>query len=477
MHRRAPATGPVAQARPPDRWLPPLLVLAAVAIAYANALGASFQFDDWDVIVRDPRVQSVGAWWAALPGMRPLLKLSYALNHAAGWGVTGFHAVNVLIHAANGGLVLALVRRFLGQLGYLPAAAAWLGLSTALVFVLHPVQTEAVTYASGRSTSLSAFFALASIATWAVGRAQRTGGAWLLYVASPLLMLLGLGTKETVVVVPAVLLLWEGADVSRSWSWRAALRRTAVHWALLLLALGVALSLPVYRDLLAAGLATRSVAENLVAQGRGIVYLLGQLVNIDRLNADPALPAMTSADVASVLLLVAIAGVAGLAVLNLRRWPLPAFGVLWFLLWLAPTNSILARLDLVNDRQLYAALAGPALLLAAAIHRLGARRPALAAVALASVLLLTGMATHLRNEVYRDEVGFWRNVVEQSPHNPRAFNNLGIALADQCDLARAEAAWRRALALDPENVRTVVNLRLLGEGVLPEGIGPCPRRR
>ena len=65
------------------RWLPPLLVVLAVGMAYANALQASFQFDDWDVIVRDPRVQSFTAWWASMPGMRPILKLSYALNGTA----------------------------------------------------------------------------------------------------------------------------------------------------------------------------------------------------------------------------------------------------------------------------------------------------------------------------------------------------------------------------------------------------------
>ncbi|MBN8281517.1 MAG: hypothetical protein J0M16_12990, partial [Gammaproteobacteria bacterium] len=209
-------------------WLPAVIVLVAVAIGYANATGASFQFDDWDVIVRDPRVQDVASWWAAMPGMRPLLKLSYALNHASGWGVRGFHAVNVLIHAANGLLVLALFRRFLRQLGQPEVAAGWMALAAALVFVLHPVQTEAVTYASGRSASLSVLFAFGSLAAWAEGRAR--GNRLLALVVSPGLMLAGIATKETAVIVPAVLLLWAAADVSRPWSWRDALRATAVHW-------------------------------------------------------------------------------------------------------------------------------------------------------------------------------------------------------------------------------------------------------
>jgi hypothetical protein len=405
--------------------------------------------------------------------MRPLLKLSYALNHASGAGVVGFHAVNVLIHAGNGLLILWLVRRLAAQLGEPPAVAGWLALATALIFVLHPVQTEAVTYASGRSTSLSALFALGSVAAWVNWRA-RPAGAVALLPLSLLLMLAGIATKETVAVVPAALLLWEAADVSRPFSWRGVLARTGAHWALLGCALAVALSLPAYRGFLAGSLATRSMTENLLAQLDGIRYLAGQLLNIDRMNADPALLAAPGIDAADAVTMVALVAGGGLALTNVRRFPLPAFAVLWFLLWLAPTNSLLARLDLVNDRQLYVALAGPALLLAAAIRRLAVRQRGIAVVAFVAVLALTGLATHLRNDVYRDEVTFWRDVVSRSPHNARAFNNLGIALADQCDLRRAEAAWLRALKLDPGYVRVAVNLRLLRDGLLPEGIGPCP---
>jgi len=447
-------------------------VVLFVAVAYANALQASFQFDDWDVIVRDPRVQDVGAWWSSMPGMRPLLKLSYALNHASGAGVVGFHAVNVVIHAGNGLLILYLFRRFAVQVGEAPPVAGWLALAAALIFLLHPVQTEAVTYASGRSTSLSALFALGSLAAWVSwrdrpGRPVRLAGSLLLMIAA-------IATKETMAIVPAALLLWEAADVSRPFTWRGVLARTVAHWVVVGSALALALSLPAYRDFLAGSLATRSVPENLLAQLQGIRYLGGQLLNIDGMNADPALAAVPGLDAAGVLTLLVLVIGAGLAMTCIRRFPLPAFATLWFLIWLAPTNSLLARLDLVNDRQLYVAVAGPALLLAAAIRRLAARQRVIAVAAFVAVLAFTGLATHLRNDVYADEVTFWRDVVSRSPHNARAFNNLGIALADQCDLRRAEAAWLRALRLDPGYVRVAVNLRLLREGVLPEGVGPCP---
>ena len=85
----------------PDRraafWL-----VAVLCAAYASSFAGGFQFDDYNVIVREAGAQSPAAWWASQPGIRPLLKLSYALNRASPFGLAGFHAVNLLIHAGNG---------------------------------------------------------------------------------------------------------------------------------------------------------------------------------------------------------------------------------------------------------------------------------------------------------------------------------------------------------------------------------------
>jgi len=177
---------PRARGAEPSLLLPAALLVAAVAAAYATSLPASFQFDDWNVIVDEPRVRSLRAFWESMPGIRPVLKLTYALGHEAGLGVAGFRAVNVAIHAANACLVLVLAT-WLARRHGAGRAATGLGLLAASVFALHPVQTEAVTYVSGRSSSLCALFALGSLLAWIRGRA-----AW-----SAVLLVLALGTKET----------------------------------------------------------------------------------------------------------------------------------------------------------------------------------------------------------------------------------------------------------------------------------------
>ncbi len=176
------------------------LIVAAVFAVYANAFRGTFQFDDWNVIVHDPRVQSLSAWWTSMPGIRPLLKLFYAVNHESGLGLAGFHAINVALHATNALLVLALLSRLAARADDDGRMAALAPTAGALLFALHPVQTEAVTYVSGRSTSLCALFALGSIVTWLAGREQGRRGLSL--VVSPLLLAAALSVKEIAVPCP-----------------------------------------------------------------------------------------------------------------------------------------------------------------------------------------------------------------------------------------------------------------------------------
>jgi len=451
-----------------------VLVAAAVAVAYASAFRGTFQFDDWNVVVGDPRVQSLGAWWASMPGIRPLLKLSWAANHASGLGLGGFHAVNVAIHTANAVLVVVLLERLSARAGLAPIEARRAGTIGALLFALHPVQTEAVTYVSGRSTSLAALLALGSIAAWLAGHERRR--PWLARVVSPALLAGALAVKEYVAVVPAALVLVATALPDRDAPLAvrarvgAALRATAVPWAVVVAAAGIALASPTYRHLFATSLGLRGPLENLRAQARGVVYLAAKLPGVVAPNADPMLAPASRGDAGTVAAVVALAVALAAGLLSLRRTPIVGFGVLWFLVWLAPTNSLLARLDVANDRQLYVAAIGPAWLVAVGVVRLGRRAPRLAVAAAALACVALAGATVARNAVYEDEVRFWRDVTAKSPANGRAWNNLGYALALAGDAAAAEAAFVRALEHDPDDARAGVNLRLLREGALvPEG--------
>jgi len=440
-------------------------IALAIAAAYVRAYDGPFQFDDWNVIVRDPRVASLGAWWDSMPGIRPILKLSYALNNASGLGAPGFHAVNVAIHAGCALLVLAILSRLARSLGAARKEAPFAALAGALLFALHPVQTEAVTYISGRSTSLCALFALASVLSWLDGRA--TGRVWLVYGLSPALFALALGVKEIAAALPLALLLvcaCEGRSRPRE-----VLASLAGHGPVLAACAAAALSSTTYRHLLATSLGARSIGENLLTQAGAVVYLAGQLVRLDRLNIDPALPVAKTWTVTGGVSVALLAAAIAVGLVALRSRPATAFGVLWFFIWLAPTNSILPRLDVANDRQLYIAIAGPAWLAGWGAARLvrkapSRRRAVQAALAAACLGLLAATAT--RTAVYEDEIRLWEDTARKSPDKARAYNNLGYAYALAGRGEEAEAAFTYALALDPAHVKAAVNLKLLRAGNL-----------
>ncbi len=455
-----------------DRRADALVLLAAVAAAWATSFTGVFQFDDWNVIVNEPRVASLGAWWGSMPGIRPLLKLSFAANRASGLGLAGFHAVNLAVHAASALLVLGLLRRVAAGCEATGATSRAAPLFGALLFALHPVQVEAVTYVSGRSSSLAGMLALGSAVAWLAGREGR--GKWLSTALSPALFAAALATKESAVVLPAALLLLLAIDLRRPFRWREAFAATAPHWALLGVAAVLFAASPTYRRMLAASAALRTPGANLLTHVDAVAWLTGQVVRVDRLVADPALPALdgwnAAVAVEAFLLLAALAW----ALVAIRRRPALSFGILWFLTWLPPTGWWLPRPDPANERQLYLSLVGPAwvagLWLSPWAVAGGLRR-----LSVAALVVALGAATAVRNLVYADEIGYWQDVVTKAPHGARGHGNLAFALAARCRIPEAEAELVRALELDPGYLKAAVNLRLLREGA---PLGPeeprCP---
>ncbi|MBI2385868.1 MAG: tetratricopeptide repeat protein [Elusimicrobia bacterium] len=412
--------------------------LAAAAV-HLPSLGGAFQFDDYNVIVHEPAVHSASALLAALAGgVRPLLKASYALNWALGPGPAGFHAFNIAVHALNAALVYAIGRRL---------CARWLGeekaagpaLAAALLFALHPAQTEAVTYICGRSSSLMASFYLGAALLYLRGA---TGAAAALFV-------LALSVKETALTLPAALLLFDG-KLSRCQSpaWLAA----AAGLAAMLLSAR-------YRDLLGYGFTQRGLTENLLTQLNGVWYLIERLITLRGFNIDPGLPELRAWTPALAAQAAGLAALAGLGLASLRRRPELGFGILWFFLQLAPTNSLVPRLDPANDRQLYLACWGPFLALAAAASR--AMTPLRARAAAGLLLAAFAAASVARQLDYRSEIRLWEASVREAPDNARARNNLGLAYQEAGRREEALEQYRAALRLRPDYTRAGVNKRLL----------------
>lgn len=474
------------------------LLLAFVAASWAGSLDASFQFDDWNVIVDDIRVRSLTAWWHSLPAIRPALKLTYALGNTLGGSPRGFRIFNIAVHWLNAVLVFGITfRRAVAM-----HAAAWssatnvrfrtaffIAFTCSGIFALEPVQTEAVTYICGRSSSLAALPCLIAVWCWDVTAQGRGNGR--LHGAGIACYALALAIKETAIVLPLLLFLWhstrpagDGSDdpdepASRSGvviaaRWSATERRAlAGYGAVALVTLVLALDSGTYRHLLGVSLATRSIASNLELQTHAWGFLAGELFRLSALDADPSLSQFQVGALGALLWAAPWLLVCGLAWLRRARAPALTLGIGWFVICLLPTNTLLPRLDIANDRQLYLALVGPAWLAARALGRMHRIRPALTWLLVMILLAVLGAATAKRNQVYRTEVAFWQNVLRRSPGDGRAANDLGIALALACRERDAAAAFARAIALDPADYRARVNLELLQRHSLVKPEGPA----
>lgn len=445
-------------ARRPEASLRVLIWLAlAVTLSYANVLPGTFQFDDYNVIVNEAQVHTWAAWFASLGhGIRPLLKFSYTLNWTLGLGVIGFHLTNIVIHLANAYLVYRLAQVFVEQQWQREQLRS-VPLLSALLFAVHPIHTEAVSYISGRSASLMTLFYLAALWCYVSGRTQQR--KLHLYVGAPLLFVLALATKETAITFPFALLLWESACGGR---WRAAFKQQWPVW----LAAGITALLFVFSDSYSTQMQRsaefNSLQGNLATQFSAFAYLLRQWALPVWLNIDPDLPMLHDLS-NSILPLLLFISLCAVMLICWRRRPWISFALAWVMLQLIALYLLLPRLDIANERQWY--LASWPLLLALSIELtlwLNAKKLQV----LAAALLLAYISLTLwRNQAYLSEVNLWEATAIRSPDKARVHNNLGHAylLAQRHEEARRE--FTTALRLDPDLYQAHYNLLRVEEEI------------
>ena len=389
------------------------VVAAATLAAYALAGGTAFQYDDFRVIVGDARVHDWPSWTASMPGMRALTKATYVANWTSLPSPAAFAWTGVGLHMACALLVLALARRWIPVMARncpRPNAAA---LVCALVFALHPAQTEAVVYAAARSTALSALATLCGLYAW---ERARTGVRTRWIALCVLALAASLAAREAAWTLPFAIVLVELARGERV---RDAMRATAALWIALAALAAIGTTVAAHRRLLASSLAIRHPLDNLVAQVDAVFHLVTHPLLTMRVNFDPDLAVRDAFDLAWFAKLASIVAALALGALQLRRRPWLGFAILWFALGLLPTHGFLARLELANDRQLYLAMVGPGIAIGVAIASLRVRVPVVAVAAALGAIL--GVATFARVGDYGSESRLWAATVLASP---RARGNL-----------------------------------------------------
>ena len=461
----SPRTPPPPASRHP--FILAAALVAAVFLAYWNSLSAPLIFDDFGAITINPSIRQFST--ALTPPTdggtttgRPLLNLTFALNYALSRQEVGsYHALNILIHAAAALCLFGLVRRTLATpvlAERFAAAAGPLACVIALLWALHPLQTESVTCIAQRTESLCGLFYLATLYGLARGAAAPQAGRWLAFSVATCLA--GMATKEVMVTAPLLALLYDRTFLAGSFA--AAWRQRRGYYA----ALAATWLLLAWLVLGAGG--TRGVSAGL---GLGISswdYLLTQckaLVLYLKLSVWPhPLVADYGTEVVASWKEVWWQGPAVLALLAGTGWALwrrPVLGFLgaWFFVILAPSSSVLPLVSqTIAEHRMYLPLAALIALVAgvAAQHL----APRMLVVIGLSLALAAGIATHLRNKLYQDEQALWEDVLVHQPANGRVQNNLGRVLYTQGRFAESAKYYREAIRLTPDNPYAHYNLGL-----------------
>jgi tetratricopeptide (TPR) repeat protein len=533
-----------------------VIVLSAVA-AYHNSFSGPFVYDDLKSIVENRtirRLWPIGPvlsppWNGETVGGRPLLNLSLAINYAiSGLDVWSYHVTNLAIHAAAALLLFGILRRtfllgnktgsgvFCAKPGTdrrlvaglaaerhptpfplrFAKAATPLALAGALLWAVHPVQTESVTYVVQRAESLAGFFYLLTVYCVIRGaagtvpffatRKPATGNdiagekgdcppwSWGWYAAAVLACLLGTACKEVLVTAPLIVLLYDRTFLAGSFA--AAARR---RW-------GLYLGLAATWGLLAYLVFSTGLIHRQSEMGAPDAWSYartqpGVILHYLRLSVWPRPLCFDYAwPVANTLGAILPGGIVVGALLAATVWGLrgrKAWGFLgaWFLLILAPTSSVMPLGQLAFEHRMYLSLAAVVVAVVAGGYALwdwlGQRgqspfppamtsgktglsaakkgivpgldtilRWAAPVVVLVGVLAAFGWATAIRNWDYRSAVAIYQDTVHKRPDNPVAYNNLGFALAKDRRAAEAIRSYQEALRLKPDYAEAHGNLGL-----------------
>ncbi|MCG8404392.1 MAG: tetratricopeptide repeat protein [Phycisphaerales bacterium] len=472
-------------------WMFAAMLVAGV-LPYTNSFSSPFLFDDEEAIVENPHIRTLWPIAKALDAPpqssvagRPVVSLTLALNYHFGklnpWG---YHAVNLSIHLLAGLTLFGIIRRTLLsrrlKARYGPGAAN-LALAASILWMVHPLQTESVTYIIQRAESLMGLFYLTTVYLVIRGRDAKRRIAW--YGAAVGACALGMATKEVMVTAPLLVLLYDRSFWSQSF--RVALRRRRG----LYVALGA--TWLILAGLMSSGPRSESVGFNpglptswdyATTQIEVVTHYLRLAVIPFPLCLDYGWPIVKSIR-EIVPQLVALLILTGVTVWMIRVKSAWAFPGLWFFLILAPTSTVIPIIDAAFEHRMYLPLAAVSILVVVGVHDVvrrvargrtdtGLRRLLLVLFLMTATPL--GVLTYRRNTDYESAYSIWKDVVTKRPDNDRGHLNLGKALFQRGEFESSIEAYLESLRLNRDStVHNNLGIALAQIGREEEAIAHC----
>ena len=458
------------EAPPPRSTLPAGIILLAAVLAYANSFGIPFVFDDLPAVTLGGRIAETGSWSDAFgperdagetTSGRPLFALTLAFNYLVSeTQVWSYHLLNLLIHATAGLALYGVARRTFALAplpDHLRAVTGSMATALAALWTVHPLQTQAVSYVVQRAESLTGLFLLLTLYTFL--RATQTSAPRRWQVASVLAAILGMATKEVMVVAPLLVLLYDRTFLAGSF--RAAWQSKRGYYVSLA-------ATWLFLAVLVISTEGRGGTAGFDTKVSGWHYLLTQAGAIPRYLQLVIWPhplvfdygTTVIHDLGAVILpATLVITLLGATAWALRRSPACGFAGCWFYLTLAPSSSIIPiASQTMAEHRMYLALAAPLALAVVALYAGLGRR---SSWILGTLILSCIGLTHLRNETYRSDLVLWADTVAKRPGNARAHHNLGLAELDRAQFDSATRHFQAAIRLQPDSAESHYNLGIV----------------
>jgi len=450
-----------------------IAVIVLGVIAYGRGFTSPFQLDDIPVIFKNPLIRHLDSldklfWYDP---SRFLTHLTFALNyHFSGFNTFGFHLVNFLLHAICAILVFYLIRETLCLASKDHQASSkdqgLIAFFSALIFLLHPIQTESVTYIVQRSTILATIaYTLALILYLRLKKGFKIKDYQCLWGV----VLLGAMTKPIFVTVPLVVLLYEALFFRLSWK---TIKKEAV---LLLPFLATVVLVPVFLILFSLNyfsesfdLSKLTYATRVTSEVSRWDYLLTQWVVLVKYIQLLFLPINQNLDydyslvrnlfsLPAVLSLIALTSIIIAAYLLRKKNPVISFCVAWFFIVLIPESTIFPLPDLIFEHRLYVAVIGFSFLVSWGLRAIFTKKEQYV-ILLSGIVLSLLLLTFARNIFWAHPIILLEDVVKKSPTKARPHNNLGLFYQEKGFLDLAQAQYERAIALDSRYTVARINL-------------------
>ena len=453
-----------------------LLFSAVTLVIYSNTFNSPFVLDDLRKIEDNPAIRvdqfaPVEIMKAGFQSsrMRPVAFMTLALNHSLHkYDVYGYHVVNVAIHILTGFFLYLVIAATLktASIQHRYSQPDLIAFFAALIWLVHPIQTQSVIYIVQRTNSLATLFFILSFLFYIYGRqTSRTGYKWIWLIASAFAWALSLGCKQITAILPFIIFIYEWfffQDLNRDWIKKRLKYLPGIIIFFILLVLVYTNFSPLekiksFHDYAADEF---TVTERLLTQFRVVIWYISLIIFPipSRLNLDYdfALSHSLLDPITTTLALIAISGLMALSFFLASKNRLLAFCIIWFFGTHLIESSILPLAIIFEHRNYLPSMMVCLVPVVLVYHYL--KIDWLKIGLLCALVVVLSAWAHQRNRVWEDNVTLWTDVVQKSPNKARPHFNLGVALSEQNNDAEAIPHYQRTLEINPGMAHPHINL-------------------